>query len=392
MLQVGVSQSLTHSANPARFAEMGRRRRELAEQDYERKMQACFREMYRVLTDDGVLTVMFTHKKVEAWDTLGMALIEAGFVVHASWPVHTEFEHSLHQAKKNAAASTILLTCRKRTKKSDPVWWEDIKGKVRETAREKAEEYEKQGIRGVDLYIATFGPVLAVISERWPVQTSDADERTGQPRTLRPEAALKIAREEVIGLRKRGLLLGRDVEFDPVSDWYLMAWDAFKAEEFPGDEARKLAIAMGLGLEETLIKAKKVVTKKSQNVVLQKPKARKKRGCVDEEAETFECLVDAAHTALFVFEEDGAQAARQWLSRRGLDTDARLKSYLQAMVNALPPQWKAGKYVRPEMTLLDRMNDALALGLAFPAEEEVAPQHIQGELFDNEPEPVDDEE
>lgn len=379
-------------ANPARFAEMGRRRAEMADQDYERKMQGCFREMHRVLVDDGVLTVMFTHKKVEAWDTLGMALIEAGFAVHSSWPVHTESEHSLHQAKKNAAASTILLTCRKRTMKSEPVWWDDIKGKVRETAREKAEEYEKQGIRGVDLYIATFGPVLAVISERWPVQTSDVDERTGQPKSLRPEAALEIAREEVIGLRKRGLLLGRDVEFDPVSDWYLMAWDAFKAEEFPGDEARKLAIAMGLGLEDTLVKTKKVVSKKSQNVVLQQPKARRKRGCVDDEAETFECVLDAAHTAMLVFDEDGAQTARQWLRRRGLDNDARLKSFFQAAVNALPPQKKAGKYVRPEMALLDRMNDALALGLAFPAEEEPEPQQVQGELFDNEPEPVEDED
>ena len=67
-----------------------------------------------MLRPDGVLTVMFTHKRVEAWDTLATALIGAGFVIKASWPVHTESEHSLHQAKKNAASSTILLVCRKR--------------------------------------------------------------------------------------------------------------------------------------------------------------------------------------------------------------------------------------------------------------------------------------
>ena len=83
---------------------MGKKKKELAEQDYERKMAAGFREMHRVLRDDGVLTVMFTHKQVEAWDTLASALIGAGFAIKASWPVHTESEHSLHQAKKNAAA------------------------------------------------------------------------------------------------------------------------------------------------------------------------------------------------------------------------------------------------------------------------------------------------
>ena len=69
----------------------------------------------RVLKPDGVLTVMFTHKRVDAWDTLGAALLDAGFSISASWPVHTESRASLHQAKKNAAASTIFLACRKRT-------------------------------------------------------------------------------------------------------------------------------------------------------------------------------------------------------------------------------------------------------------------------------------
>ncbi|GIU99637.1 MAG: hypothetical protein KatS3mg014_1253 [Actinomycetota bacterium] len=61
-------------------------------------MTACFREMHRCLREDGVLTVMFTHKETEAWDALGRSLIEAGFVIESSWPVHTESEHSLHQA------------------------------------------------------------------------------------------------------------------------------------------------------------------------------------------------------------------------------------------------------------------------------------------------------
>src|SRR5262249_20010202 len=160
----------------------------------------CFREMNRVLADDGVLTVMFTHKKVEAWDTLGMALIKAGFRIDASWPVNTESDNSLHQAKKNSAASTILLTCRKRPKAGEPVWWDDLKGRVREVARQKAEQFEKEGITGVDLYISTFGPVLAIISENWPVLTSGWDAK-GDPVPLKPGEALDLARQEVISRR-----------------------------------------------------------------------------------------------------------------------------------------------------------------------------------------------
>ena len=52
-------------ANPARFKELGKNKRKLAEKDYQRKMELAFQELNRVLTDDGVMTVMFTHKKVK---------------------------------------------------------------------------------------------------------------------------------------------------------------------------------------------------------------------------------------------------------------------------------------------------------------------------------------
>lgn len=49
----------------------------------------------------------------------------------------------------------------------------------REVARAKAEAFERQGIRGVDLYISTFDPTLSIISEHWPVLTSEVDLKTG---------------------------------------------------------------------------------------------------------------------------------------------------------------------------------------------------------------------
>lgn len=97
-------------ANVSRFRSNERgKARGLAHEDYEKKMKLSFQEIRRVLKDDGVMTVMFTHKQVEAWDALARALLDGGFEITSSWPVHTESEHSLHQAKKNAAASTILL-------------------------------------------------------------------------------------------------------------------------------------------------------------------------------------------------------------------------------------------------------------------------------------------
>lgn len=355
-------------ANASRF-EGAKKKKDLAAVDYERKMAACFREMNRVLRPDGVLTVMFNHKKVEAWNTLASSLIGAGFSIQTSWPVHTEFEHSLHQAKKNAAASTILLVCRKRGPEGEPVWWEDIKAKVRLEAREKARLFHSQGISGVDLYISTFGPVLSILSQSWPVLSAETD-KDGNPLTLKPDVALDLARVEVIALRKEELLLGRTVQFDPVTDWYLMAWDAFRAEEFPGDEARKLAIVLDLALEDELVSRRKIIAKKGSNVVLQLPGARRKKGMVDPEADVFDCRLDAAHTAMLVYEEDGNKACAAFLKKTGLLGDSTFKLVLQAMINAIPRTRGAnGELIRPEARVLDDIRLKFFDDLSVPPEE-----------------------
>ncbi|MBY0527367.1 MAG: DUF1156 domain-containing protein [Gemmataceae bacterium] len=376
--------------NVARFKEAGKKAKQLATADYENKMFACFREMHRVLADEGVLTVMFTHKQVEAWDTLGTALIKAGFRIDASWPVNTESDKSLHQAKKNAAASTILLVCRKREKASTEVWWDDLKGKVRETARQKAAEFEQQGIKGVDLYISTFGPVLAIISENWPVLTSQSDAK-GNPLPLKPGDALDLARTEVINRRKQGLLLGRTVEFDPLTDWYLMAWDAFRAQQFPADEARKLAIALGRDLEADIIKDKRLVTKKGANVTLCLPAERRKKNMVDPEAESFPHLIDALHTAMLVYEEEGEKACRVFLDRHGLRNDSRLIALVEAAMKAIPTtRDKARQFLRPEMTTLENLRLNFWPDLPAPKEEE-PPRPPEKMLFDTADEAAEDQ-
>ena len=341
-------------ANPARFAEFDRKNaKTLARRDYEAKMTNIFAEAHRVLRDDGVLTVMFNHKKTEAWDALGQSLIRGGFEILTSWPVHTESQHSLHQAKKAASASTILLTCRKSSASSDPVWWDDLQGEVRRVAREKAEEYRADGIEGVDLYVATFGPVLSIISRRWPVLTSEVKPDTGEPRELQPEDALALARAEVADFRLRGLARGRPVEFDPVTDWYLLAWDAFRAVAFPYDEARKLAFTAGIDIDKDLRRIR-LVTKQASSVVLQEPQARRVKHA-DPEAGTFARLIDSAHALMNAWREDGIAGAEAFLKRTRLGTDAGFRSLLQALLNAIPRTRKGGGFIRPEAAALDAL-------------------------------------
>ncbi|MDE0603884.1 MAG: DUF1156 domain-containing protein [bacterium] len=367
-------------ANPARFVEFDKKNsKKLAHQDYQAKMTNIFAEIHRVLRDDGVLTVMFNHKKTEAWDALGRSLIDGGFEVQTTWPVHTESQHALHQAKKAAAASTILLTCRKRpkTQDSESVWWEDLQDEIRELTRQKAEQYSAYGVEGVDLYIATFGPVLSVISRQWPVLTQEVDPETGQARQLRPEQALDLARQEVGRLRLQGLSQGHPVEFDPVTRWYLLAWDTFPAVEFPYDEARKLALAAGIDLDKD-VRSVNLVFKKSGSVVFQEPKARR-HNYADPESDHFERLIDSAHALMNAFHEDGIKGAEAFLKRTRLNNDPPFRSLLQALLNAIPRTKKDGWFIRPEARALDALT-LLFPELEVPKDPRVISEPVQEEI------------
>lgn len=323
-------------ANPALFSGGGTIKPKVqAETNYQAKMQEVFQEVYRVLKSDGVLTIMFTHKRVEAWDTLASALIHAGFEITASWPVHTESEHSMHIANKNAAESTILLACRKR-EASRGGWWDDLLPLVRERVLERAQAFQNKGFRKLDLMLATYGPALQVLSEHWPVKDS-----TGQ--LVQPERVLEEARSLVTQLRVTELVQHRQVVFDPITRWYVLAWDVFGAEKFPYDEARLLALTCGVDLDRQVIKEHGVAAKSSKYVVLQTPAQRMEGHRRGNPENAPLSLLDGLHLALTLYQRDGASAAAQYLQRHHLDTDVQFQALVDACLLAIPrvrPEWK----------------------------------------------------
>ncbi|MBW7929059.1 MAG: DUF1156 domain-containing protein [Fimbriimonadaceae bacterium] len=336
---------------------------EQANEDYERKMAAAFREARRVLTPHGVLTVMFTNKKVQAWDALARGLIEAGFTIDSSWPVNTESSNSLHLANKSAAQSTIILACRKRDHDGQGRWWDDdFQAEVRQTVRAKAAEYEANGIGGVDVYLSVFGPVLHLISTAWPVKDPQGGE------VIRPERALDLARQAVSDYRFEKLCSTGHVALEPVTRWYVLAWDIFRAVQIPFDEARKLALAIAGDVRVTVTTGKKRLTKKTKDflegtlivqtglaekdgssIKLLAPERRARDGKIDVGAETFDHPVDAVHVAMVLQKQDGLGAVGQFLDKTRLKQDPAFTTTFEALLHAVPrvrPEWKALEAIR----------------------------------------------
>ena len=306
-----------------------------------------------------------------------MSLLQAGFTIETSWPVNTEAEYSLHQANMNSAASTIMLVCRKRAYRAEDhkVYLDDIEHDIRHAAREAATRFQHDGIDGVDLLLSTYGPTLSVISQNWPVYSSTPDP-DGRDQLLRPEDALALAREEIVDLR-RSRLVGKAAKVDGLTDFVLLAWDTFGAREFPFDTARLLALAVG-GLDVDDLERAKIVSKASGKVKLLTPKERLRRDADSElpgvtpDASTFEYVIDAVDTALYIAEVDGQQAAKRFLDRHGYTSDAGFISTLQGLANAIPRTKVKGAWVVPEAGLIDTLCTLYFDDVVLPEAEEMA--------------------
>jgi adenine-specific DNA methylase len=338
-------------ANPAKF-QGHKGARNLAERDYRERMAAIFAECRRVMNDDGIMTLMFTHKATGAWDALTTGLMEAGFVISASWPINTEAEGSLHIKDKSAANSTIFLVCRPRLAKAEDaedVFWEDLEPRVRQAVRSRIAEFEQAGIRGVDLYLSSFGPALEEFSRHWPVKRGQPLQKPklkGQrqlslfedsfdPYAATPEDALTTARREVKNWRMEQLAgTNRQAELDPLTEWFVLAWDAFKAPQFPYDEALRLARVVGLDVENDIVG--KVAEKKTSNIILWDSSTRAARGGLGP-ADGSKSMIDALHHAAHMARGRSLAAARELLAKTGTDRDPAFLKAMEALLEVLPP-------------------------------------------------------
>ena len=353
--------------NKARFAALGHRAEAMAHDDYTLKMAAIFSECRRVLRRDGVMCVMFTHKAAGAWNALGTALLEAGFSIETSWPVRTESQNSLHQARQNSANSTIFLVCRKQSSRTanDVVrYLGDIEPELRDAVAAALQQARGNGLSGVDLLLATYGPALSVLSRSWPVHSTEAGE-DGRSRRLEPEEALSIARSEVTRL-VLARLVGSQAHFDPVTDFTILAWEMFGARVFPFDDARRLAYATG-GLDVSDLQAQRIVRASAGKVTMLEPGERR-RGGVDRAASTFARQIDAVHTALYVADVDGLGAAKAWLDERGLLNDNDFKRCLGALARAMPnSRTPRGEWNVPEAEVAHSLVSAHFGDISLPA-------------------------
>ena len=298
-------------ANPARFKNMGRSAKKLAQEDYKTKMEACFRDMHRILQDNGVMTVMFTHRTAEAWSSLATALMNADFTFISSWPVHTEPPDKYAKRGKGVLKVTVLLTCRKR-KANHPGIWEHIIEELRDVAKQKIDEFSKLGIEEPDLKVSVYGPVLGRFADYYPVKTATGKE-------IDPLQALDLVTDV---LNEKFLQEAGIQTADRETAAYINLLATFPHTETEYEEARLATVFGGLVTLDTLDTKGTygLIEKKGKNIKILSARDRLAKGIIDpHDTKTIKTMIDNIHATIILYERGGLIAVKQLLRDKNLD-------------------------------------------------------------------------
>ena len=213
-------------------------------------MGEIFAECHRVLKDNGIMTIMFTHKTQEAWEALTKSLIENGWIITSSLPVESEFKNSQHLMNNASAASSIFISCRKRRseQQDQPATWSGIGGRgvavqVRQAVREGLQEFAPLGLNPVDEMVASYGRALQVLSQHWPVL--DGDELVSPLRAM-TEASAIVAQHQITRISNGRLQVA---DLHPEAAMALTLYGVFGLSEFPFDEALSISKSLNIRLE-----------------------------------------------------------------------------------------------------------------------------------------------
>jgi adenine-specific DNA methylase len=363
---------------------------------FERTMRAAMAEARRITRPDGIAVLVFAHKTTAGWESLLQAVLAAGWIVTASWPISTEMATRLRARDSAALGSSIHLILRPRERidgalETDSVGsWRQVVDELPGRLRVWMPRLASEGIVGADAIFACLGPSLEIFSRYARVEKSSGEAvslgeylETVWAAVSREALSMIFAGAETTGLEADGRLtamwlwtLARstlsshtDSEHE-TDDTGLEGEESERPERVQGflleyDAARKIAQGLGARLEglEHVVElkgdsARLLSVAERSTYLFGKPEAppakqvpRKKQGSLfielsddtedlrGDQANTVaagKSILDRVHQAMLLFGSGRGEAVKTFLLEQGVGRQAQFWGLAQSL-SALYP-------------------------------------------------------
>lgn len=151
-------------------------------ENFESLMRQSLSEGRRVTRPDGIGLVVFAHKATGAWETMLQAVIDAGWIIVASWPIDTEMGTRLRAMNSATLSSSVHLVCRPREKSDGTVRtdeigdWRDVLAELPSRIHEWMPRLSAEGVIGADAIFACLGPALEIFSRYSRVEKASGEQ------------------------------------------------------------------------------------------------------------------------------------------------------------------------------------------------------------------------
>jgi adenine-specific DNA methylase len=149
---------------------------------FEKQMQLALSEGRRICRTNGVGVVVFAQLQTSAWEAFLQSLVDAGWIITASWPIDTERPGRILAARQSVLGSSIHLVCRprKNADSSDRVKsvgdWRDVLVELPKRIHEWMPKLAKEGVVGADAIFSCLGPALEIFSRYSSVEKASGEE------------------------------------------------------------------------------------------------------------------------------------------------------------------------------------------------------------------------
>lgn len=362
---------------------------------YEKALTEAFAEGRRVLRPDGIGTIVFASKTTASWEAILKAVVDAGWIITASWPIDTEMEAKVAAIGQARLMSSVHLVCRPRqvlssSTSKDVGDWRDVLHALPPRMREWMPRLAKEGVVGADAIFACIGPALEIFSRYSHVEKANG-QIVGLPEYLEQVWAA-VAKEalsvvfkgaDASGFEEDGRLTAMwlwtlfagqssngDSPAEPEQDEEPQeAGDAKKGYVLEYDTARKIAQGLGAHLESltslvqikgetatllSVVERTRVLFAKDESdaptTVRKKRTAQLKLGFIAEleEAEGAgswgskgapaqgATVLDRVHQCMILFAAGRSEALRRFLVEEGVGKDERFWRLAQVLLYLYP--------------------------------------------------------
>ncbi len=352
---------------------------------YEDGMYRTFSACNAALEPDGRFVVIFAHKHPDAWETLVSAIIRAGFVVDASWPIQTEMGNRTRALSSAALASSVWLVCKKRPA-ARPGWDNRVLEEMRDNIHQRLNDYWRAGIRGPDFVWAATGPALEAYSKHPVVKKAT---EPGQVMTVSEflRAVRRLVVDFVVGRVLTHNGDGAAVEgVDDLTTYYLLHRHDFGLDDAPAGACILYAVSCNLS-DAALVDRHDLLARAggksaagddeeqdeddataevgggSGSQFRLKPWSQRKRKTLGYDVEGKPAaLIDQAHRLMHLWKAGDVVKVDEYLNDRGLRRDALFHQLLQALIEL------AGAGTEERALLESISNHVVARGVDKPAQ------------------------